>query len=49
MDAGSDTEREMNRGDIRLVNLGGKAGTRPAVILTRKKVLSTWIVVKKGV
>ena len=29
----------MNRGDIWQVDLGGKAGTRPAVVLTRQKVL----------
>jgi len=29
----------MNRGDIRLADLGGKIGTRPAVILTRQNVL----------
>ncbi len=29
----------MNRGDIWMVNLGGKAGTRPVVILTREKVI----------
>ena len=29
----------MNRGDIWLVNLGGKTGKRPAVILTRQNVL----------
>ncbi len=29
----------MNRGDIWLINLGGKAGERPAVILTRQNVL----------
>ena len=29
----------MNRGDIWLINLGGKIGTRPAVILTRQNVL----------
>jgi mRNA-degrading endonuclease toxin of MazEF toxin-antitoxin module len=30
----------MNRGDIWFVDLGGKTGTRPAVILTRQNVLS---------
>lgn len=29
----------MNRGDIWLVELGGKIGKRPAIILTRQKVL----------
>jgi len=29
----------MNRGDIWLAALGGKIGTRPAVILTRQNVL----------
>ena len=29
----------MNRGDLWLVNLGGKTGTRPAVVLTRQNVL----------
>ena len=29
----------MNRGDIWLIDLGGKTGMRPAVILTRQKVL----------
>jgi len=29
----------MNRGDIWLIELGGKAGKRPAVILTRQNVL----------
>ena len=29
----------MNRGDICLVDLGGKIGTRPVVILTRQNVL----------
>lgn len=29
----------MNRGDIWLIDLGGKIGTRPAVILTRQNVL----------
>jgi mRNA interferase MazF len=29
----------MNRGDIWLIDLGGKAGRRPAVILTRQNVL----------
>lgn len=30
----------MNRGDIWMVNLGGKAGERPVVILTRQTVLA---------
>jgi mRNA interferase MazF len=30
----------MNRGDIWMINLGGKAGTRPVVILTRQNVLA---------
>ena len=29
----------MNRGDIWIIDLGGKIGTRPAVILTRQNVL----------
>ena len=29
----------MNRGDIWMINLGGKAGTRPVVVLTRQNVL----------
>jgi mRNA interferase MazF len=29
----------MNRGDIWMTNLGGKAGTRPVVVLTRQNVL----------
>ena len=29
----------MNRGDIWMINLGGKIGTRPIVILTRQNVL----------
>jgi mRNA interferase MazF len=29
----------MNRGDIWVIDLGGKAGRRPAVILTRQNVL----------
>ncbi len=29
----------MNRGDICLIDLGGKIGTRPVVILTRQNVL----------
>ena len=29
----------MNRGDIWLVDLGGKAGKRPVVIITRQNVL----------
>lgn len=29
----------MNRGDIWLIDLGGKAGTRPAVVLTRQNIL----------
>ncbi len=29
----------VNRGDIWMINLGGKAGTRPVVILTRQNVL----------
>ena len=29
----------MNRGDVWLINLGGRIGTRPVVILTRQKVL----------
>jgi mRNA-degrading endonuclease toxin of MazEF toxin-antitoxin module len=29
----------MNRGDIWLVNIGGRVGKRPAVILTRQNVL----------
>ena len=29
----------MNRGDIWLIDLGGKRGMRPAVILTRQKVI----------
>jgi mRNA interferase MazF len=29
----------MNRGDVWLIDLGGKTGMRPAVILTRQKVL----------
>ncbi|MBW1886870.1 MAG: type II toxin-antitoxin system PemK/MazF family toxin [Deltaproteobacteria bacterium] len=32
-------ERIMNRGDVWYVNLGGKTGKRPAVILTRQNVL----------
>jgi mRNA interferase MazF len=32
-------ERRMNRGDIWLIDLGGKAGTRPVVILTRQNVI----------
>src|ERR1044072_3293754 len=30
----------MNRGDIWLINLGGKAGMRPALILTRQGVIA---------
>ncbi len=30
----------MNRGDIWLINLGGRAGTRPVVVLTRQNVLA---------
>jgi len=29
----------MNRGDIRLIDLGGKIGMRPVVVLTRQNVL----------
>ena len=29
----------MNRGDVWLINLGGRAGTRPVVVLTRQNVL----------
>jgi mRNA-degrading endonuclease toxin of MazEF toxin-antitoxin module len=29
----------MNRGDIWMIDLGGKAGKRPAIILTRQNVL----------
>ena len=29
----------MNRGDIWIIDLGGRIGTRPVVILTRQKVL----------
>ena len=29
----------MNRGDVWLINLGGRIGTRPVVILTRQNVL----------
>ena len=29
----------MNRGDIWMINIGGKAGTRPVVVLTRQNVL----------
>ena len=29
----------MNRGDIWMINLGGKIGTRPIVVLTRQNVL----------
>jgi mRNA-degrading endonuclease toxin of MazEF toxin-antitoxin module len=29
----------MNRGDIWMINLGGKADTRPVVVLTRQNVL----------
>jgi mRNA interferase MazF len=29
----------MNRGDIWVINLGGKIGTRPVVVLTRQNVL----------
>ena len=29
----------MNRGDIWMINLGGKMGTRPVVVLTRQNVL----------
>jgi mRNA-degrading endonuclease toxin of MazEF toxin-antitoxin module len=29
----------MNRGDIWMIDLGGRIGTRPVVILTRQKVL----------
>ena len=29
----------MNRGDIWLINLGGRIGTRPVVVLTRQNVL----------
>ena len=29
----------MNRGDVWMINLGGKAGTRPVVVLTRQNVL----------
>ncbi|RKX74320.1 MAG: hypothetical protein DRP87_17085 [Spirochaetes bacterium] len=29
----------MNRGDVWLINLGGRVGTRPVVILTRQNVL----------
>ena len=32
-------ERIMNRGDVWYVDLGGKTGKRPAVILTRQNVL----------
>jgi mRNA interferase MazF len=29
----------MNRGDVCIIKLGGKAGTRPVVVLTRQNVL----------
>ena len=29
----------MNRGDVWLINLGGRIGTRPGVVLTRQNVL----------
>jgi mRNA-degrading endonuclease toxin of MazEF toxin-antitoxin module len=29
----------MNRGDVWLINLGGRAGNRPVVVLTRHNVL----------
>ena len=29
----------MNRGDVWMINLGGKAGPRPVVVLTRQNVL----------
>ena len=29
----------MNRGDVWLINLGGRVGTRPVVVLTRQNVL----------
>ncbi len=29
----------MNRGDVWMINIGGKVGTRPVVILTRQNVL----------
>ena len=29
----------MNRGDVWIIKLGGKAGTRPVVVLTRQNVL----------
>jgi mRNA-degrading endonuclease toxin of MazEF toxin-antitoxin module len=29
----------MNRGDVWMINLGGKIGTRPIVVLTRQNVL----------
>ena len=29
----------MNRGDVWLINLGGRIGTRPVVVLTRQNVL----------
>ena len=35
----SDVEREVNRGDVWLLDLGGRSGRRPAVILTRQAVL----------
>ena len=40
MDPGSAVGSSMNRGDIWLIDLGGKTGTRPAVILTRQNVLA---------
>ena len=29
----------MNRGDVWLINLGGRTGTRPGVVLTRQNIL----------
>ena len=39
MVAQSDVGREVNRGDVWLLDLGGRAGRRPAVIVTRQAVI----------
>src|SRR5262249_32018721 len=40
MDGHSGLEQEVNRGDVWQLDLGGRAGRRPALIITRQGVIS---------